>query len=113
MTQLVFAQTDPPFWVLTDTNGDGVEGVTFIAGDVEMSTWDDSTDTYTNAVNIGLECSEGDNGFYYWKPLLPAQMQHSVILLKIHDSAQTRFVENRVIAYIGGDPAKVNSRYRG
>lgn len=113
MSQLVYGQTDPPFWVLLDANGEGVTGHTFVAADVQMSSWDDDDDTYNNAVNIGLECDEGDNGFYYWKPSLASQLEHSVVMLYIHDSVGTAFEENRLIIDIGGDTAKLNSRLRG
>ena len=113
MSQVVYGQTDPIFFALTDINGDGVTGVTLIAADVKLSTWDDDDNTYNTTVNIGTECSEGDNGFYYWTPSIASQTQHSKLLIYINDSAQSRFVENRLNLDVGGDPAGLNSRLRG
>lgn len=112
--QFVYGQTDPIPFCLVDSNGDGVTGHSLIAADVKLSSWDDSTSTYNTTANIGLECSEGDNGFYYWTPSSAAQTQHSLLFLYINDSASSStFVENRVICYTGGDAAGTNSRLRG
>ena len=113
MTQLTYNRPDAVFFALIDTNGDGVLLHNLAAADVQLSSYDDNTGTYNNAVNVGLECIEGDNGFYYWDTANSAHFQHSKVMLYIHDSVGTAFVQNRVIQDVGGDPAKLNSRLRG
>lgn len=108
-----YGEVDPIFFALTNTNGDGVIGQTLLAADIQLSTYDDETSTYNTKTNIGTECTEGDNGFYYWTPSLASQTQHSKLLIYINDSTGSSFVENRLNLSTGGDPAGLNSRFRG
>ena len=98
----VWGQLNPIAFTLTDTNGDGVLTHSLVDADVKLSSIDDGTPTYNASADIGLECTEGSNGFYYWTPTSAAQTQHDVILLYINDSVGTAFVENRLIIAIGG-----------
>lgn len=99
-----YGATDPIAFVLT-LNGVGVTGHTLVAADVKLSTIDDGTPTYNTTANIGLECSEGDNGFYYWEPSAAAQTQHDVLLIYINDSVGSDFDENRLVIVTGGNPS--------
>lgn len=111
MLEYPYGAVDPIPFALTDTDGDGVTGRTLLAADVQLSAWNDETSSYDTAVNIGSECAEGDNGFYYWTPSLASQTQHSFLCIFINDSTGSTFLQNRLILYTGGD--EDNSRFRG
>jgi len=105
-----YGGTDPIVFALTDANGDGVTGHSLIAADVKLSSIDDGTPTYNTTANIGTECSEGDNGFYYWEPSNTSQTQHDVLLIFVNDSAGSAFVENRLVIATGGN---ASARFSG
>jgi len=104
-----YGEQNPIAFVLT-LNGVGVTGHSLVAADVKLSSIDDGTPTYNTTANIGTECSEGDNGFYYWTPSAASQTQHDIILIYINDSVASDFDENRLVICTGGN---ASARFSG
>ena len=118
-----YGSTDPIYFKITDTNGQGVEGLTFQPADIQVCLvtagnkpiaaspgWQNASTIGTIGEMVG---SSAGKGWYYWEPSASARTQGEVVIINILDDVPgdtSVFMENGLLIATGGD---ASARFSG
>lgn len=92
-----YAQTDPIYFKLVDSSGDGV-AASLVAGDVKISK-DGATAVNVNTLPTAIS---GMTGVFEWTPI-SSETSCEVFVLNIVDQDGPAWVENCIIVSTGGN----------